>query len=512
MEYSRQEDLDEAFAQDPLEGIPFKDTSVLIRAVRYGVPTKTRCLLKQGSDPNSSVGKNHTRPLMVACYVKDKRNRLTIFKLLLQHRANPCLTDVYGRSCVMYACGLSLKEEVELLIKNSEYDLNTADVFGDTALHVCAKVGVAEVLGVVLGQMQRYRLDISLQNNDHLTPLSLAIMNGHQECARMLHEAGGSPRYSKSHLEHLLSNRQAPRPASTTGPGRHGYSASSRKISQKAINIDASRRSNSLDYRPGSARQDGRSRTPATTPHVRRECEQHRLMRASTCEQLQDRGAAKPVTRRQLSQKELHKRESQTSRKKKDPQLSQKYLYKRDTELSRKYLYKRDPQLSRKDLYKREPLLSTRKSAFESPPPLPPSPPPPPPLPHETFQSTMTSMDFINALLNSTSFRKTATPAFTSPSKSMVKMDAQWLATINEYRMKRGSWDEMHKLQPHVTFKTKHLMTSSSSWSSPSSFSSIQCNGQQCILPKQKGLLFRISSSPRLFKVPTSRNHPVCPV
>ena len=183
----------------------FCASTVLTRAIACQASRQTGFLLKQGCDPNLPIGTRQMRPLMVACFVGNKHKRTTIIRILLQHGADPSLTDVYGRSCVMYACGLSLKEEVELLIKNSEYNLNMADVFGDTTLHVCAKAGVAEVLGVVLGHMQRYRLDISLQNRSHLTPLSLAILNGHCECARMLHGAGVSPRFSPSTLEYVVS-------------------------------------------------------------------------------------------------------------------------------------------------------------------------------------------------------------------------------------------------------------------------------------------------------------------
>ncbi len=76
-------------------------------------------------------------PLMVASYVRDRWKRYAIFKILLGHGADPALSDVDGRNCVMYACALSLKREVELLVKDCDYDLNTADIYGDNVLHVC---------------------------------------------------------------------------------------------------------------------------------------------------------------------------------------------------------------------------------------------------------------------------------------------------------------------------------------------------------------------------------------
>ena len=96
----------------------------------------------------------------------------------------------------MYACAMCLKREVELLIGDCDYDLNATDIHGDTMLHMCARTGDTEVLSIVLREMQRYRKNISPQNNSYLTPLSLAIINGHSEAAKILHQAGGLPRFS----------------------------------------------------------------------------------------------------------------------------------------------------------------------------------------------------------------------------------------------------------------------------------------------------------------------------
>ncbi len=102
--------------------------------------SKIEYFLKRRCDPNSPVSKK-LLPLMVACYVNDRWKRYAIFKILLEHGADPAPSDVDGRNCVMYACALSLKREVELLVKDCDYDLKTADIYGDNVLHVCAKTG-----------------------------------------------------------------------------------------------------------------------------------------------------------------------------------------------------------------------------------------------------------------------------------------------------------------------------------------------------------------------------------
>ena len=187
----------------PLKGVPFQQTSVLTRAIYGEGPKRTKYLLEKGCDPNGTTGKKQVRPLMVACHVTDDQKRMSIIKILIEHGADPTLTDVQGRNSVMYGCALGLKGVTELLVKDCDYDLNATDKYGDTILHVCAKAGGPKVLGVVLKEMQRHRLNISIQNNDYLTPLSLAILNEHYKCAKILYEAGGCPRYQRAQFDKL---------------------------------------------------------------------------------------------------------------------------------------------------------------------------------------------------------------------------------------------------------------------------------------------------------------------
>ena len=183
----------------------FIQTSVLTRAIKCESPRRVKFLLSRGCDPNSPTSSKEFRPLMVACYVQNPKHRIPIFETLLEYGAEPRLTDVHGRNSVMYACALSLLREVSMMIEDCEYDLNVTDDHGDTLLHICAKAGNVDVLKRVMKEMYRYRLDINIQNNDSLTPLSLAILNGHLECAKILYEAGGSPRFPDFQIDNTLS-------------------------------------------------------------------------------------------------------------------------------------------------------------------------------------------------------------------------------------------------------------------------------------------------------------------
>ncbi len=141
---------------------------------------------------------------MVACFITNRKKRLEIINSLLNHGSDPILTDSFGRNSYMYACGLSLEKEVMLLIKDTDCDLNATDLKGDTLLHICAKTGKVDILRIVLKEMKRYNMDISVQNKMYFTPLSLAILNGFPDCARKLHEAGASPRFTESCFNHIM--------------------------------------------------------------------------------------------------------------------------------------------------------------------------------------------------------------------------------------------------------------------------------------------------------------------
>lgn len=204
--------LDPALVTPPSKH--FLASSVLTRSITCRASRQTSFLLRKGCDPNMVIsqedgdggsGGRGLRPLMVACFVKNKHKRLAVMRTLLEHGADPSLPDAHGRSSVAYACALSLRDEVECMVKDCDYNLNTADRCGDTPLHMCAKAGDPETLEVVLGEMMRYGTHLSIQNNSYLTPLSLAILNGHADCATLLHEAGAFPRFSLANFTYVIS-------------------------------------------------------------------------------------------------------------------------------------------------------------------------------------------------------------------------------------------------------------------------------------------------------------------
>jgi hypothetical protein len=73
-------------SKTPLNATP----SSLIRAIAYGKPSEVVVLLKNGADPNGSLGEGTTRvsPLMVASAL----GKIELVSLLLKQKADPSVT------------------------------------------------------------------------------------------------------------------------------------------------------------------------------------------------------------------------------------------------------------------------------------------------------------------------------------------------------------------------------------------------------------------------------------
>lgn len=127
-------------------------------------------------------------------------------KFLLRNGADATLSDVNGRNALFYACALSLENVLAALLKHSEFDLNGADNDGNTALHVCAMAGDGQVMRKLLDELLKYQLNVSIKNYSFLTPLGVALIQRHKECAEMLYNAGGCPKFSKTFFSSILQS------------------------------------------------------------------------------------------------------------------------------------------------------------------------------------------------------------------------------------------------------------------------------------------------------------------
>ena len=179
----------------------FKDTTVLRRAIEAGRVSQVLYLLQKGCNINGKSGSRGITPFIAACFIKDRQKRAKIVKLLLQYNADCSIGDNNNRNVLFYACAYRLADVVGLLLRSVGFDLNSQDVYGNTALHVAAMVMDMDVLKMLINALLTYQLTLSVHNSLRLTPLVLALLVGNLAGALTLHTAGACPRLTSRDLQ-----------------------------------------------------------------------------------------------------------------------------------------------------------------------------------------------------------------------------------------------------------------------------------------------------------------------
>lgn len=186
----------------------FSCTTVLSRTIKTGTIKEVSVLLGKGCDPNLSCGTWGMRPLMVAQYITSKKRRQQIVQLLLQFGAVPSLVDNQRRNCLMYACALQASESVSMMLQAVEYNFYDTDCDGNTLLHVCSMVGDLEILKTVLQYGLGYRCNLNTQNKLCLTALMVAVLRHRRDCFVLLHDNGGTPRFTTDDFCSVLATME----------------------------------------------------------------------------------------------------------------------------------------------------------------------------------------------------------------------------------------------------------------------------------------------------------------
>ena len=163
-----------------------------------------KALLAKGYDVNRSCPPNGITPLMATCFLYDTRDTSRFAALLMKHHANPSLADKKGRNILHYAAANRHSELIRAVLEGIDFNLNAQDQYGNTALHTAAMAGDSSTLCVLLQAFQCFAVPLSTPNLLKLTPLVVALLNEHIECAAALREAGGSPVLNDEQFERIV--------------------------------------------------------------------------------------------------------------------------------------------------------------------------------------------------------------------------------------------------------------------------------------------------------------------
>jgi len=129
--------------------------------------------------------------LIQLCSVEPDSLAISIASRLLKRGAKIDVTDSNGLSALSTAVVKQKEDMVALFLEEAgNFDLNSKDKKGNTALFHAAKVGNFNILNAIVIALQKYQLSVNVPNNEGTTPLIQACMNGDIVCARFLIKEG----------------------------------------------------------------------------------------------------------------------------------------------------------------------------------------------------------------------------------------------------------------------------------------------------------------------------------
>lgn len=151
---------------------------------------QVRSFIDLGVNLNSKDRDGKTA-LIQLCSVEPDSLAISIASRLLKRGAKIDVKDSNGLSALSTAVVKQKEDMVALFLEEAgNFNLNSKDKKGNTALFHAAKVGNFTILNALVIALQKYQLSVNVPNNDGTTPLIQACMNGDIVCARYLIKEG----------------------------------------------------------------------------------------------------------------------------------------------------------------------------------------------------------------------------------------------------------------------------------------------------------------------------------
>lgn len=151
---------------------------------------QVRSFIDLGVNLNSK-GKDGKTALIQLCSVEPDSLAISISSCLIKRGAKIDVTDNNGLSALSNAVLEQKEVMVALFLEEAgNFDLNSKDKKGNTALFHAANVGNFNILNALVTALKKYQLSVNVANNDGATPLMQACLNGNVVCARYLIKEG----------------------------------------------------------------------------------------------------------------------------------------------------------------------------------------------------------------------------------------------------------------------------------------------------------------------------------
>lgn len=185
----------------------------LLEAIKKGQPKLVKQLLWSNADPNARDQQKQSG-LILACFIKDHDNRMTITDLLLQKGANVDLQDNSGQTALIKVVILDDIILTKRFLKHGA-DACMHDKEGNTSLYYASLNGNEKIVQCLVSEFQKHQKSVDERNMRGLTPLLAACQNNHLECARVLVMQGNANPMLRD-LDHFMSPLDWIQSSSTT--------------------------------------------------------------------------------------------------------------------------------------------------------------------------------------------------------------------------------------------------------------------------------------------------------
>lgn len=175
--------------------------AALSSAIREKRFTQVKLLLDIGVGINRRDSDLRTA-LMQLCFLEDEAKAAKYAKILLQRGAKVGLKDKTGLTVLSHTCKRGQEQLVSIMLEEaSDFDLNSQDNQGNTALHYAAMSGNFVVLNLLLSKLKRFKLSVDTLNKKGETPLIAASKSGNFFCARILISEGKASKGARDFVE-----------------------------------------------------------------------------------------------------------------------------------------------------------------------------------------------------------------------------------------------------------------------------------------------------------------------
>lgn len=159
----------------------------LLYCFEKGYFSLIRYLLEAGTSDARESDREGRTGLMYCCFVENDIWAHNIAMTLLEYGARIDDRDRRGLNALHYAI---ITERIILLrqyLSSLDFDLHrTVDIHDNTFLHYACSTGNTEVVRLIITAMNRYSIDLNLQNHSGLTAYDLARQFRHEECQNLL--------------------------------------------------------------------------------------------------------------------------------------------------------------------------------------------------------------------------------------------------------------------------------------------------------------------------------------